>query len=160
MLDDCSQEIITTRAISLDETPVWSDIVSETAVDTTVRKKTVTLKTSGHEKSRVSVCLAAKADGPKLKPMIVLIKGAKREAAVLRQEFKSKAYIASSSDAWMTTELTNEWVGNVLGSFAFDRRQLSWVSYECHDYKRSRSAAVVCMYAVYYLIITFSIPFM
>ena len=126
----------------------------------------------------------------------------------------------------MTTELTNEWVSNVLGSFAFGRRQLAWVSYEFHmedsvikslsakkvdavivtgrctsifihlmfcginhlnplvqrnmtigwamlestaklllrsfvqfrmcmnDDKRSRSAAVVCMYAVYYLIIT------
>ena len=116
--------------IAMDETPVWSDMVSETTVDTT-GKKTVTLKTTGHEKSRVSVCLAAKADGTKLKPMIVF-KGAKREVAVLRQEFKSKAYIASSSNAWMTTELTNEWVSNVLGSFAFGRRQLAWDSYECH----------------------------
>ena len=56
--------------IAMDETPVWSDMVSETTVDTT-GKKTVTLKTTGHEKSRVSVCLAAKADGTKLKPMIV-----------------------------------------------------------------------------------------
>ena len=50
----------------------WSDIVSETTVDIIVREKTVTLKTTGHEKSRVSVCLAAKADGTKLKPMLVL----------------------------------------------------------------------------------------
>ena len=69
--------------------------------------------------------------GTKLKPMIVF-KGAKREVAVLRQEFKSKAYIGSSSNARMTTELTNEWVSNVLGSFAFGRRQLAWDSYECH----------------------------
>ena len=116
--------------IAMDETPVWSDMVSETTIDTT-GKKTVTLKTTGHEKSRVSVCLAAKGDGTKLKHMIVF-KGAKREVAVLHQEFKSKAYIASSSNAWMTTELTNEWVNNVLGSFAFARHQLVWNSYECH----------------------------
>ena len=78
--------------IALDETPVWSDMVSETTVDKT-GKKTMTLKTTGHEKSRVSVCcLAAKADGTKLKPMIVF-KGAKREVAALHQEFKSQAYI-------------------------------------------------------------------
>ena len=114
----------------MDETPVWSDIVSETTVDTT-RKKTITLKATAHEKNRVSVCLAAKADGTKLKPMIVF-KGAKREVAALHQEFKSQAYIASSSNAWMNTELTNQWVNYVLGSFAFNRRILAWDSYECH----------------------------
>ena len=83
----------------MDETPVWSDMVSETTVDTT-GKKTVTLKTTGHEKSRVSVGLAAKADGTKLKLMTVF-KGAKREVAAFHQEIKSQAYIASSSNAWM-----------------------------------------------------------
>lgn len=116
--------------IAMDETPVWTDMVSETTVDTT-GAKTVTLKTTGHEKSRVSVCLAAKADGTKLKPMIVF-KGAKRELAALRQEYKGQAYIASSANAWMTTELTNEWVSHVLGSIAFDHRLLAWDSYECH----------------------------
>lgn len=49
-------------------------MVSETTVDTT-GKKAVTLKTTGHKKSWVSVCLAAKADSTKLKPIIVF-KGA------------------------------------------------------------------------------------
>ena len=88
--------------IAMYETPVWSDMVSETTVDTT-GKKTVILITTGHEKSRMSVCLAAKAGGTKLKPMIVF-KGAKREVAALHQEFESQAYIASSSNAWMNTE--------------------------------------------------------
>ena len=57
--------------IAMDETPVWNDMVSETTVDAT-GKKTITLKTTGHEKSRVSVCLAVKAYGTKLKPMIFL----------------------------------------------------------------------------------------
>ena len=75
--------------IAMDETPVWCDMVSETTIDAT-GKKTITLKTTGHEKSRVSVCLAAKADGTKLKPMVVF-KGAKREVAALNQEFKRRA---------------------------------------------------------------------
>ena len=66
----------------MDETPVWNDMVSETTVDTTGKKTGQTLKTTGHEKSRVSVCLAAKPDGTKLKPMIVF-KGAKREVEAL-----------------------------------------------------------------------------
>ena len=116
--------------IAMDEMPVWSDMVSETTIDTT-GKKTVTLKSTGHQKSRVSVCLAAKDDGTKLKPFIVF-KQAKREVAPLHQKFKSQAYIAGSVNAWMTKELTNEWVNHILGSFAFGRRQLAWDSYECH----------------------------
>ena len=54
---------------AMGETPVWSDMVSETTVDAT-GKKTVSVKTTGHEKSLVSVCLAAKADGTKLPPFI------------------------------------------------------------------------------------------
>ena len=41
--------------------------------------KEIPLKTTGHEKVRVSVCLAAKGDGTKLKPFIDFA-GAKRES--------------------------------------------------------------------------------
>jgi len=57
--------------IAMDETPVWMDMVSDTTVDKT-GSRTVTMKSTGHEKSRVSVCLTAKADGTKLQPFIVL----------------------------------------------------------------------------------------
>ena len=70
----------------MDETPVWCDMVAETTIDA-VGKKSITLKTTGHEKPRVSVCLATKADGTKLKSMVVF-KGAKRESAALNEEFK------------------------------------------------------------------------
>ena len=46
----------------MDETPVWCDMISETTVDAK-GKKTITLKSTGHKKARVSVCLAAKANG-------------------------------------------------------------------------------------------------
>ncbi|XP_022793287.1 titin-like [Stylophora pistillata] len=71
---------------AMDETPVWCDMLSETAVDAT-GKKSITLKSTGYEKARVSVCPAAKADGTKLKPMVVF-KGAKREVAALKQKFQ------------------------------------------------------------------------
>ena len=116
--------------IAMDETPVWCNMISETTVDKS-GKKTVTLKTTGHEKSRVSVVLAEKADGTKLKPMVV-IKGAKREVAALNQEFKGRAVVATSANAWMDSELTIVWINSVLGSFSFNRRLLAWDSYECH----------------------------
>ena len=116
--------------IAMDETPVWCDMLSETTVDAT-GKKSITLKSTGHEKVRVSVCLAAKADGTKLKPRVVF-KGAKREVAALKQEFQHRAVAASSANGWMDTELTKIWVDSVLGSFAFNRKLLAWDSYECH----------------------------
>ena len=116
--------------IAMDETPVWSDMVSQTTVDR-VGKRTITMKTTGHEKSRVSVCLAAKADGTKLKPFVDF-KGAKREVADLNKEFKTKAVVASSENAWMNRELTVDWTNTVVGTFSFGRRLLAWDSYECH----------------------------
>ena len=51
--------------IPMDETSVWNDMVSNTTIDKQ-GMKSVCLKTIGHEKYMVSVCLAAKADGAKL----------------------------------------------------------------------------------------------
>ena len=63
--------------IAMDETAVWADMVSDTTVDK-IGSKDIILKTTGHEKVRVTVCLAAKSDGTKMKPYIVF-GGAKRE---------------------------------------------------------------------------------
>ncbi|PFX31267.1 Pogo transposable element with KRAB domain [Stylophora pistillata] len=102
----------------------------DTTVDAT-GKKSITLKSTGHEKAGVSVCLAAKADGRKLKPMVVL-KGAKQEVAALKQKLQHRAVVASSANGWMDTEVTKIWVDSVLGSFSFNRTLLAWDSYECH----------------------------
>ena len=118
------------NVISMDETAVWADMLSGTTIDR-VGSKTVSLKTTGHEKVRVSVCLAARADGSKLKPMIVF-KGAVRETKKLNDEFKGKCVIASSVNAWMNEPLTIEWIDNVLGKFSFARRFLTWDSFACH----------------------------
>ena len=93
---------------AMDETPVWCDMVAETTIDA-VGKKSITLKTTGHEKPRVSVCLAAKVDGTKLKPMVIF-KGAKRESAALNEEFKRRVVVATSVNGWMDTELTRTWI--------------------------------------------------
>ena len=93
--------------------------------------RSVSLKTTGLEKVRVSVCLSAKADGTKLKPMIVF-GGAKRELKALNEEFRSRCVIVSSINGWMNEELTLVWVERVFGKFSFGRCLLSWDSFECH----------------------------
>ena len=116
--------------LAMDETPVWADMVSSTTVDKTGAID-VPLKTTGHEKVRVSVCLTAKGDGTKLKPFIVFV-GAKRESKNLHEEYKRQCSVASSTNGWMNEELTLRWVDEVVGKFAFSKRLLAWDSYEAH----------------------------
>lgn len=58
---------------NMDETAVWADMPGNRTVDSK-GVRTVPVLTTGHEKQRVTVCLAAMANGRKLQPMI-LFKG-------------------------------------------------------------------------------------
>ena len=110
--------------VAMDETAVWNNMVSETTVDATGAKD-VAMKSTGHEKVCVSVCLAAKLDGTKLKPFIVF-GAAKRESKSVHGEYKRQCSVASSSNAWMNEELTLRWCDEVLGQFTFQKRLLAW----------------------------------
>ena len=123
--------------IAMDETLLWDNMVSNTTVEKT-GAKSVVMKTTGHEKVMVSVCLSAKADGTK--PMIVF-RGAKRESKSLDEEFKHRCVVASSVNAWLNEELTLEWVKRVLGSLSFGRRLRAWDSFECHMMDSVKEAA-------------------
>ena len=79
--------------------------------------KTVSMKTSGHGKCRVTVGLAAKGEWTKLNPFIVF-KG-KRDVEKLQKEYENKCIIASSANGWMDTDLTLSWTNTVLGPFSF-----------------------------------------
>ena len=67
--------------IAMNQTSVWNDMVSNATIDKQ-GAKSVCLKTNGHEKCMISVCLAAKGDGTKLKPFLVF-HPAKRESKSL-----------------------------------------------------------------------------
>ena len=103
------------------------------------------MKSTGHEKVCVSVCLAAKLDGTKLKPFIVF-GAAKREAKSLHDEYKQQCSVASSSNAWMNEELTLRWCDEVLGQFTFQKHLLAWDSFEAHitdDIKRKLTTSKI-----------------
>ena len=54
---------------AMDETAVWNDMIS----NTTVEKRgahSVNLKSTGHEKSKITVCLTTSADGGKKKAFL------------------------------------------------------------------------------------------
>ena len=58
-------------------------MVSQSTFDK-VGKREICLKTTGHEKVRISICLNAKTDGTKFKPFIVF-GGVKRETEALNK---------------------------------------------------------------------------
>ena len=118
------------RIVPMYETFVWNDMVSNTTIDKQ-RTKSVCLKTTGDEKCMVSVCLAAKVDGTKLKAFVVFL-AAKRESKSLDEEFKSPCVVKSSGNGWLNKELTTIWIKQVLGAFTFNRRLLAWDSCEYH----------------------------
>ena len=100
----------------MDETPVWADMVTGTAVESRDAKD-VPLKIPGHENVRVTVCLTTKADGRKVKPFIVFV-AEKWESKTLHDEFKSLCSIASFGNSWVNEELNLRWGNEVLGNFS------------------------------------------
>ena len=106
----------------MDEAPVWADMVDETVEN--VGKKDILMKTTGHEKVRVRVCLAAKGDGTKMKSFIVFA-AAKRELKALHEKFKSQCSIASSGNGRMNEELTLRWIIEIIDKFSFRNHLLA-----------------------------------
>ncbi|KAK0155316.1 Pogo transposable element with KRAB domain [Merluccius polli] len=103
-------------------------MVASTTVDTR-GARSVPLKTTGHEKSHLTVVLAAKADGTKLKPYVVF-KGSVREVKAMQNI--SGVVVASSKNGWMNEDLTADWLRKVVGKLNFGPRLLAWDSYRCH----------------------------
>ena len=94
--------------IVIDETAVWHKMISNTTV-TDKGAKSVVLKTTGHEKSNVTVTLAAKANGDKLKPYIAF-PGHKRKVQNLKKDpaIKNCCHVESTINGWMNENTTIE----------------------------------------------------
>uniref|UniRef100_T1IH48 DDE-1 domain-containing protein n=1 Tax=Strigamia maritima TaxID=126957 RepID=T1IH48_STRMM len=82
--------------------------------------KIVPVLTTGHEKARVTVCLAAMADGKKLKPMIVF-KGKRMPKELVGVK---DVIIVMSKNGWMLPEMTTEWLRKVWSKDLFCNRRL------------------------------------
>ncbi len=84
---------------AMDETPVWLNMTADTTVDF-VGTRSIPLKSTGHEKVRVTVVLGAKANGSKLPPFIVF-KGKRKE----KELDKITGMVCAMSDnGWMNEE--------------------------------------------------------
>jgi hypothetical protein len=91
-----------------DETPVYFYMPGATTVHPR-GQKTVTIRTSGNEKLRVSVMLTALADGTKLPPFVIL----KRKQMPKEHLSKGTIFVRCQVKGWMTADLMNDWLKNV-----------------------------------------------
>ena len=96
------------------------------------------LKTTGHEKSKVTVTLAARKNGDKLKPYLVF-PGHERKVQNLFQKFKKDPVIEnfccveSTINGLINENTTIDWVESVLKTFTFGNRRLfAWDSFRAH----------------------------
>ena len=95
-------------------TPIWLDMAADSTVNF-VGNKSVPIKTTGHEKSRVTVVLAAKANGSKLPPFIVF-KGKRVDKGLQKVIGVVCAY---SGNGWINEDLTHTWLNKVWGPWHF-----------------------------------------
>jgi hypothetical protein len=117
--------------IAMDETAVWFDMVGESTVHST-GAKSISIKSTGHEKSRFTVILTASGSGVKFKPYVVFHGGSRKVKELTDARKTSGSIVTSSANGWMNDDLTKDYLRRVIGKLAFKRRILVWDAYRCH----------------------------
>jgi hypothetical protein len=102
-----------------DQTPVFFDM----PMNITVNKKgenSILLKTTGNEKSRITVMLCALADGKKLPPYVIL-----KRKTMPKEMLPSGIIIRVQENGWMDENLVVDWLKTVWGKHMGLRRPQS-----------------------------------
>ena len=103
--------------INIDETPIWFEMSSNTTIEK-IGNKSVTIKTFGSERTRLSLLLAINANGGKLKPLIVF-RGKFNSTKQNRLNknlhvAKKELYVVCQENSWVTKEIFEFWLTNIL----------------------------------------------
>ena len=114
------------RIGNMDETPIWVDMPGDYTIEQ-IGKKTISMKSTGNEKSRITVMLCAMADGSKVPPM-VLFKGVRPPT-----EKPPGVIVKMTPQAWANEEVCLEWLRLAWRVRAGEpRRLLIWDSFSGH----------------------------
>lgn len=92
------------HVLNMDEVPLTFDIPMNRTVDNK-GNKTVTIRTTGHEKTHFTVVLACAASGYKLPPMIIF----KRKTQP-KEKFPRSIVIECNAKGWMNCEVMASWI--------------------------------------------------
>ena len=110
----------------MDETAVYLDMPGEFTLQET-GSRTVSIRTTGHDKDKVTVMLAALGDGTKIAPLVIF-KGVRPPKNV-----PNGIIVAMSKNGWNNEEITKLWLekcwGRLRNSFP---RMLVWDSFKSH----------------------------
>ena len=89
------------------------------------------MKTTGHEKARVTVILAACTDGKKKKPYIIFKgKGMSKDVKELKK--RRDVDIGCSDNGWANDEIIKDWLNCNFGDTSFHKRLIIWDSFQAH----------------------------
>ena len=115
---------------NMDETPVTMDMVGNNTVDK-VGKKTILLKTTGHEKCRYTVVLACMADGQKLKPMLIF-----KRKTLPKLKWPKGVVVHAHPNGWMDEQGCEIWLEKVWrlrpGGVRNKKSLLVWDQFSAH----------------------------
>ncbi|KAF4083566.1 hypothetical protein AMELA_G00143600 [Ameiurus melas] len=92
---------------NMDEVPLTFDI----PVNHTVEKKgtnTVSIRTTGHEKSAFTVVLGCHGNGQKLPPMVIF-----KRKTLPKEKFPARVILKANQKGWMDEEKMREWLREV-----------------------------------------------
>lgn len=92
--------------INMDEVPLTFDIPMNRTVDVQ-GSSSVTIRTTGHEKSSFTVVLACTASGKKLPPLIIF----KRKTPV-KEKLPSGIIVHQNEKGWMDNDVMNLWLSS------------------------------------------------
>jgi hypothetical protein len=112
---------------NMDETPIWMDMPGERTMEFS-GKKTIRMTSTGHEKSRITVCLAALADGTKLLPL-VLMKGVRP-----LKDVPTGVVVRMTPKSWADESVMKFWLHTIWRKKSH-RRLLVWDSFSGHKTK-------------------------
>ena len=107
----------------MDETPLYMDMPGKTTVSR-AGQRTISIRTTGHDKGCFTVVLAAMEDGRKLKPFVVF-KGIRLVAELAKIAGVVMAY---SKNGWLNEDLIKDWISRAWGLLNFNRL-LVWDAY-------------------------------
>jgi DDE superfamily endonuclease/Tc5 transposase DNA-binding domain len=92
---------------NMDETPVSFDLPTNTTVDEW-GARSVSIRTTGHEKTNFTVVLSCMADGTKLPPLIIF-----KLKNIPRGNFSPEVIIRANKTGWMNESEMLFWIENV-----------------------------------------------
>ncbi len=92
---------------NMDETPMTFDLPSNTTIDET-GTRSVSIHTTGHEKTNFTVVLTCMADRTKLPPLVIF-----KLKKILRGSFPQEVIVRANPTGWMNESEMLYWIENV-----------------------------------------------